>query len=55
MQTIQKQYIANWHDGFVGYIRQYEAFIAALIALPEATEEDKQVLDRVKFKEVDSS
>ena len=49
MQTIQQQYIANWHDSFVGYIRQYKAFIAALTALPEATDEDKMVLDRVKL------
>lgn len=47
--TIQQQYIANWHDSFVGYIRQYEVLIAALIVLPEATDEDKQVLDRVKL------
>ena len=49
MQTVQQQYIANWHDSFVGYIRQYEALIAALIALPEVPNEDKQVLDRVKL------
>lgn len=49
MTSIQRQYIANWHDSFVGYIRQYETFIAALIALPEATDEDKKVLDRVKL------
>ena len=49
MQTVQQQYIANWHDSFVGFIRQYEALIASLIALPEASDEDKQVLDKVKL------
>lgn len=49
MQTVQQQYIANWHDSFVSYIRQYEALIAALIVLPETTDEDKQGLDRVKL------
>lgn len=49
MNTTQQQYIANWHDSFVDYIRQYEAFIAVLIVLPEATEEDRQVLDRIKL------
>ena len=49
MQTVQQQYIANWHDSFVEFIRQYEAFIAALIVLPEATEDDKQVLDWIKL------
>ena len=49
MQTIQQQYIANWHDSFVSYIKQYEALIVALIALPEVPDEDKQVLDRLKL------
>lgn len=49
MQTVQQQYIADWHDSFVGYIKQYEALITALIALPEASDEDKQVLNRVKL------
>ena len=49
MQTVQQQYIAYWHDNFVSYIKQYEAFIVALITMPEATNEDKQVLDRVKM------
>jgi hypothetical protein len=49
MQTIQQQYITNWHDCFVGFIRQYEALIVALIALPEVPYEDKQVLDRLKL------
>lgn len=48
-ETIQQQYIENWHDSFVSYIRQYEVLIAALIVLPEATDEDKKVLDRVKL------
>lgn len=49
MQTVQQQYIANWHDSFVGFIRQYEALIVALIALPEVPDGDKQVLDRLKL------
>lgn len=49
MQTIQQQYIANWYNSFVSYIRQYEALIVALIALPEVPDDDKQVLDRVKL------
>ena len=48
MQTVQQQYIANWHYCFVSYIRQYEALIVALIALSEVPDEDKQVLDRLK-------
>lgn len=49
MNPTQRQYIANWHDSFVSYIKQYEALITALIALPEATDEDKQVFDKVKL------
>lgn len=48
MQTVQQQYMANWHDSFVSYIRQYEALIVALIALSEVPDEDKQVLDRLR-------
>lgn len=47
--TIQQQYISNWHESFVCYIKHFEAHIAALILLPVATEEDKQVLDRMKL------
>ena len=49
MQTVQQQYIANWHDSFVGFIRQYETLIVALIAMPEVPDGDKQVLDRLKL------
>ena len=49
MQTVHQQYITNWHDCFVGFIRQYETLIVALIALPEVPYEDKQVLDRLKL------
>lgn len=48
MQTVQQIYIANWHDSFVGFIRQLEALIVTLIALSEVPDEDKQVLDRLK-------
>ena len=49
MNTTQQQYIANWHDRFVGYIRQYEALIVALITMPEVLDEDKHVFDRMKL------
>ncbi len=49
MQTVQQQYIANWHDSFVGFIRQYVTLIVALIAMPEVPDGDKQVLDRLKL------
>jgi hypothetical protein len=49
MQTVQQQYIANWHDSFVNYIRQYEALIVALMALPEVPDEDKHVLEKLKM------
>ena len=49
MTTNQQQYIANWHDSFVSYIRQYELLLATLIVLPEVTDKDKVVLDRMKL------
>lgn len=48
LTTTQAKYIEEWHDSFVSYIRQYEALIVALIALPEVPDVDKQVLDRLK-------
>lgn len=45
----QQQYIANWHDSFVDYIGSLLGVVAGLMALPEATEEDKKGLERIKL------
>ena len=45
----QQQYIANWHDSFVDYIVRLFGVVAELMARPEATEEDKKVLDGIKL------
>ena len=50
MPTIsQQQYIAQWHDSFVGYIGSLLGVVAGLMARPEATEEDKRGLDGIKL------
>ena len=46
--TIQQQYIANWHDGFVNYINGMLTFVESLLLLPQTTDEDKRVIDMVK-------
>ena len=39
MTTSQQQYLAQWHDGFVGYIGSLLGLIAELMARPEASRE----------------
>lgn len=46
---LQRQYIANWHDSFVNYIRSLLEAVAMLTAKPEAIQEDKQVLGEIKM------
>jgi hypothetical protein len=45
---IRRQYIENWHDDFVERIGRILCFYDTLMALPQATEEDKQVLGMYK-------
>ena len=46
--TIQQQYIRNWHDDFVETIGRLLCFYDILMAIPQATEEDKRVLSIYK-------
>lgn len=43
------QYIANWHDSFVNYIENLLGVVAGLMAKPEASEGDKNVLEAIKM------
>lgn len=45
----QQQYIANWHNNFVGYISSLLGVVAGLMIRPDASEEDKKVLDEIKM------
>lgn len=45
----QYQYITNWHDSFVNYIGSLLGVVTALMASPEANEEDKRGLDGIKM------
>lgn len=47
--TLQQQYIAEWHDNFVRYINGLFGYMETLIILPQATEEDKRVLNQIKM------
>ena len=49
MMTPQQQYISEWHDSFVNFIGGLLGFVESLIVLPEATGEDKRVLDQIKL------
>ena len=46
--TIQQQFIRNWHDDFVECIGKLLCLYDILMAMPQATEEDKQVLGMYK-------
>ena len=50
MSTPQQQYLSYLHDGFVKYIDSTMALINTLLAMPQATDEDKKVFDT--FKEI---
>lgn len=47
--TPQQQYIADWHDDFVKYIKGLLSFIETLVILPQATDEDKRAFDQIKM------
>lgn len=49
MKAQQQIYMSEWHDNFSTYIRGLLSFIETLIILPQATKEDKLVLDQVKL------
>lgn len=41
---IQAQYIENYHQNFVAYVKQLKGVITTLSLMPEATEEDKRAM-----------
>jgi len=45
----QQQYIAKWHDNFVGSIGSLLGVVAGLMARPEASEEDKKGLNGLEL------
>lgn len=45
----QHQYIANRHDSFVNYIENLLHVVAGLMAKPEASERNKNVLKAIKM------
>lgn len=47
--TAQQRYIVQWHDGFVSYVGSLLGVIAGLVTRPEATHEDKEVLEGIKM------
>lgn len=47
---VQQQYLAQWHDNFVEYIRQLLAFVESYMLLPQATEDNKTELEKVRAR-----
>ena len=45
----QQQYIDQWHDSFVYYIGSLFGVITELMTRPEATPEDKKILEGIKI------
>ena len=45
---VQQQYLAQWHDNFVEYIRQLLSFVDGYMLLPQATEDNKIELLKVR-------
>ncbi len=45
---VQQQYLAQWHDNFVEYIRQLLSFVEGYMLLPQATEDNKIELEKVR-------
>ncbi len=45
---VQQQYLAQWHDNFVEYIRQLLSFVEGYMLLPQATEDNKIELQKVR-------
>ncbi len=48
MYMVQQQYLAQWHDNFVEYIRQLLSFVDGYMLLPQATEDNKIELLKVR-------
>lgn len=47
--TIQQQYLSNWHDNFVNYVKHLLSVVATLEIQPQATDTDKQGFDALKL------
>ena len=45
---VQQQYSAEWHDNFGRYINRLMAFVEGYMLLPQATEDYKKDLEKVK-------
>lgn len=49
IEDAQRQYISDWHDDFVNYIRGLWSIVEAMMNHPSATENDRKVFDRIKM------
>ena len=49
IQIAQQQYISEWHDNFVNYIRGLQSLVEAMECMPSATDEDKKGFNQIKL------
>lgn len=45
---VQQQYLSQWHDNFVEYIRKLMDFVDGYMLLPQATEDNEIELEKVR-------
>lgn len=50
MTLQQQQYLSDWHDYFVSYIKGFRSLVETLLIHPLATDDDRRELARVKVK-----
>ena len=49
IQIAQQQYISEWHDNFVNYIRGLQSLVEAMECMHSATDEDKKGFNQIKL------
>lgn len=50
MTPQQQQYLSDWHDYFVNYIKGLRSLVETLLIHPRATEDDRRELAHIKVK-----
>ena len=50
MTLQQQQYLSDWHDYFVSYIKGLRSLVETLLIHPRVTEDDERELARIKVK-----
>lgn len=49
MTLVKQEYLKNWHDSFVAYIRQMQSIVTGFYMSPDVSAEDRKGLDLCKL------